>query len=98
MNPIGLVDFADLFPFEDGKPVEFAFETFMSMVLDVRESNTATVKDVMNLRMNIKTSTNRDLRDKEALVKFETARLENYTRRIPEIFAEADVDQSGMLS
>ena len=69
MNPIGIVNFAELFLLEDGKPVEFAFETFMSTVLDVRESNTATVKDVMNLRMNIKTSTNRDLRDKEALVR-----------------------------
>ena len=59
MNPIGLVDFAELFLFEDDKPVEFAFEAFMSMVLDVRESNTATVKDVMNLRMNVKTSTSR---------------------------------------
>ena len=56
MNPIGIVNFAELFLLEDGKPVELAFETFFSMVLDLRESNTATVKDVMNLWMNIKTS------------------------------------------
>ena len=36
--------------------------------------------------------------DKEALVKFETARLENYTRHIQEISADADTDKSGMLS
>ena len=66
MNPIGIVNFAVLFLFEDGKPVELAFETFLSMVSDLRESNTPTVKDVMNLRMNIQTSTNQDLKKDKA--------------------------------
>ena len=52
MNPIGIVNFAELFLLEDGKPVELAFETFLSMVLDLRESNTATVKDVMKTAAN----------------------------------------------
>ena len=36
--------------------------------------------------------------DKEALVKFETARLENYTMHIQEFSAETGTDKSGMLS
>eukprot|EP00928_Gymnodinium_smaydae_P079631 TRINITY_DN63509_c0_g1_i1.p1 TRINITY_DN63509_c0_g1~~TRINITY_DN63509_c0_g1_i1.p1 ORF type:complete len:510 (+),score=91.75 TRINITY_DN63509_c0_g1_i1:72-1601(+) len=58
VNPLGIVDFAELFFFEDGQPIELTFDKFMEMVLDLRESNTATVKDVLNLWMQIKTSTN----------------------------------------
>ena len=36
--------------------------------------------------------------DKEALVKFETACFENYTRHIQEFYTEADTDKSGVLS
>lgn len=49
VDPIGIVDFADLFFLEDGKPIELTFEQFMEMVLDLRGSNGATVKDIMNL-------------------------------------------------
>merc|ERR1719387_3166303 len=61
VSPLGIVDFAEMFFFEDGKPIELSFENFMEMVLDLRESNIATVKDVHNFWMKIKTSCNRQV-------------------------------------
>merc|ERR1719420_895752 len=63
VSPTGIVDFAELFFFEDGEPIELPFEAFMEVILDLRESNTCTVKDMLNLWMKIKTGTNRDIRD-----------------------------------
>jgi uncharacterized membrane protein (GlpM family) len=63
INPVAMVDFAELFFFEDGQPIELTFEKFMGMVLDLRESNGATVKDVLNLWMQVKSSTNKDLKE-----------------------------------
>merc|ERR1711879_1053365 len=68
VNPLGIVDFAELFFFEDGHPVELSFDKFMEMVLDLRESNTATVKDVLNLWMQIKTTTNQQVKEVEMQV------------------------------
>merc|ERR1719272_350308 len=59
VNAVGIVDFAELFFFEGGQPVELTFEAFMEVVLDLRESNTATVKDLLHMWMKIKTSTNK---------------------------------------
>eukprot|EP00928_Gymnodinium_smaydae_P011597 TRINITY_DN14262_c0_g2_i1.p1 TRINITY_DN14262_c0_g2~~TRINITY_DN14262_c0_g2_i1.p1 ORF type:complete len:608 (-),score=116.40 TRINITY_DN14262_c0_g2_i1:195-2018(-) len=51
VDPIGLVDFADfIFDGEDGQKVELSFDQFMEVVLQLRGSNTATVKDVMTLQ------------------------------------------------
>jgi voltage-gated sodium channel len=61
VSPVGIVDFAELFFFEDGKPIELKFETFMEVILELRETNTATVKDMLNLWMKIKMNTNKDL-------------------------------------
>jgi hypothetical protein len=63
VSAVGIVDFAELFFFEDGAAIELSFEEFMECVLDLRASNTATVKDVLDLWKKIKTTTN-----KEALV------------------------------
>jgi len=49
VDPAGVVDFAEMMFFEDSdpdKPVELPFDTFMEMILDLRCSNTATVKDI----------------------------------------------------
>jgi voltage-gated sodium channel len=61
VDPVSIVDFAELFFFEDGTPIELTFESFMEVVLDLRESNQATVKDMLNLWMKIKMSTNKDI-------------------------------------
>merc|ERR1712039_609054 len=44
-----LVDMAEDFFIEDGSFVAVSFQDFMSMVLDLRGGQTATVKDVMSL-------------------------------------------------
>eukprot|EP00747_Dinoflagellata_sp_TGD_P145478 gnl/TRDRNA2_/TRDRNA2_176591_c7_seq14.p1 gnl/TRDRNA2_/TRDRNA2_176591_c7~~gnl/TRDRNA2_/TRDRNA2_176591_c7_seq14.p1 ORF type:complete len:573 (+),score=112.80 gnl/TRDRNA2_/TRDRNA2_176591_c7_seq14:31-1719(+) len=49
VDPEGMVDMAEDFFFEDGKPVNVTFQDFMGMVLDCRGGQQATVKDVMSL-------------------------------------------------
>lgn len=52
VDPAGIVDFAELMFFEDGdhaKPKDLPFDQFMEHVLDLRDSNTATVKDIKYL-------------------------------------------------
>lgn len=52
VDVIGLMDFTD-FIFKDGK--ELSFPDFMDMVLQLRGSNNATVKDVVDLRKHLTT-------------------------------------------
>merc|ERR1719160_708627 len=59
VNPVGVVDFAELFFFEDGHPIELEYDVFMEKILDLREANDATVKDVLNIWNQVKTTTNR---------------------------------------
>eukprot|EP00746_Dinoflagellata_sp_MGD_P004486 gnl/MRDRNA2_/MRDRNA2_108669_c0_seq1.p1 gnl/MRDRNA2_/MRDRNA2_108669_c0~~gnl/MRDRNA2_/MRDRNA2_108669_c0_seq1.p1 ORF type:complete len:502 (-),score=76.32 gnl/MRDRNA2_/MRDRNA2_108669_c0_seq1:155-1660(-) len=60
VNPVGIVDFAEFFFFEDGTAVELTFEDFMECILDLRASNAATVKDVLDLWKKIKTTTSKE--------------------------------------
>mmetsp|Transcript_954 Transcript_954/g.1919 ORF Transcript_954/g.1919 Transcript_954/m.1919 type:complete len:642 (+) Transcript_954:54-1979(+) len=57
VNPMALIDFADLMFFEDQELLELSFEEFMEKVIDMRGSNTATVKDTLHLWMSIKKHT-----------------------------------------
>jgi len=69
VDPIGLVDFAELFFVKEGECVELDFPDFMEMVLDLRDSNTATVKDVMSLWKQISRvwgDASRDLKELKA--------------------------------
>merc|ERR1711879_957220 len=61
VNPIGIVDFAELFFFDEGSQIELEFHSFMNMILDLREDNIAKVKDVLNIWRQIKFSTNADV-------------------------------------
>mmetsp|Transcript_102859 Transcript_102859/g.219976 ORF Transcript_102859/g.219976 Transcript_102859/m.219976 type:complete len:317 (+) Transcript_102859:1-951(+) len=81
ISPIGLVDFAELFFFEDGQPVELSFDAFMSQVLCLRESNAATVKDVLNVWMQIKTTTNRQIKELRQSV---DSRLDSLAKKVDE--------------
>eukprot|EP00929_Paragymnodinium_shiwhaense_P006900 TRINITY_DN110853_c0_g1_i1.p1 TRINITY_DN110853_c0_g1~~TRINITY_DN110853_c0_g1_i1.p1 ORF type:complete len:732 (+),score=126.78 TRINITY_DN110853_c0_g1_i1:135-2330(+) len=49
VDPVALIDMAPLFFYEGGRQVDMPFEQFMELVLDLRGTNKATVKDVMNL-------------------------------------------------
>eukprot|EP00929_Paragymnodinium_shiwhaense_P092324 TRINITY_DN5219_c0_g1_i1.p1 TRINITY_DN5219_c0_g1~~TRINITY_DN5219_c0_g1_i1.p1 ORF type:complete len:552 (-),score=133.78 TRINITY_DN5219_c0_g1_i1:112-1767(-) len=51
VDPICVVDFADML-FMDSPSISFS--AFMEMLLDLRGANTATLKDVMNLSMQLK--------------------------------------------
>eukprot|EP00747_Dinoflagellata_sp_TGD_P085875 gnl/TRDRNA2_/TRDRNA2_163051_c1_seq2.p1 gnl/TRDRNA2_/TRDRNA2_163051_c1~~gnl/TRDRNA2_/TRDRNA2_163051_c1_seq2.p1 ORF type:complete len:143 (-),score=45.02 gnl/TRDRNA2_/TRDRNA2_163051_c1_seq2:237-665(-) len=55
VDPVGLVDFADfIFDDEDGGDSELEFGQFMEVVLQLRGSNNATVKDIVDLRKFVK--------------------------------------------
>eukprot|EP00746_Dinoflagellata_sp_MGD_P009192 gnl/MRDRNA2_/MRDRNA2_118584_c0_seq1.p1 gnl/MRDRNA2_/MRDRNA2_118584_c0~~gnl/MRDRNA2_/MRDRNA2_118584_c0_seq1.p1 ORF type:complete len:496 (-),score=95.17 gnl/MRDRNA2_/MRDRNA2_118584_c0_seq1:589-2076(-) len=73
VSPVGIVDFADMFFFEDGVELKLTFEDFMECVLDLRESNIATVKDVLELWKKMKQTTIREV----ALVKKHVDELSN---------------------
>lgn len=50
VDPVGMMDFAETFFTDDkGESIEIEFERFMEMVMDLRSSNTTTVKDIMNV-------------------------------------------------
>lgn len=66
VSPVGVVDFAELFFFEDGNPVDLTFETFMEVILDLRETNQCTVKDLLHVWMKIKRTTNKEIKDIKA--------------------------------
>lgn len=81
VDPVCVVDFAELFFYEDGQPVELTFEGLMEMMLDLRSSNVATVKDMLNFWMKWKRTTNKAITDSrltldsvrsESLAKIET--------------------------
>jgi len=81
VSAVGIVDFAELFFFEDGKPVDLTFEAFMEVILDLRQTNNCTVKDMLHVWMKIKRTTNREIKDaKTSADKFSQAFNEKATR------------------
>eukprot|EP00747_Dinoflagellata_sp_TGD_P142901 gnl/TRDRNA2_/TRDRNA2_176311_c0_seq1.p1 gnl/TRDRNA2_/TRDRNA2_176311_c0~~gnl/TRDRNA2_/TRDRNA2_176311_c0_seq1.p1 ORF type:complete len:482 (+),score=110.72 gnl/TRDRNA2_/TRDRNA2_176311_c0_seq1:76-1521(+) len=96
VDPAGLVDFADLFFLEDGEYVELEFHRFMEMVLDLRDSNNSTVKDIMNLwtqisgRFNVVKEEVKDVRDTVSLCDKETReQIKKIERLTVELVTEA---------
>eukprot|EP00927_Polykrikos_kofoidii_P083262 TRINITY_DN8487_c1_g2_i1.p1 TRINITY_DN8487_c1_g2~~TRINITY_DN8487_c1_g2_i1.p1 ORF type:complete len:610 (-),score=116.47 TRINITY_DN8487_c1_g2_i1:220-1962(-) len=60
VDPVGLVDFADfIFCGQDGEEIELSFEDFMEVVLELRGSNMAKIRDVMNLQRVIRQEVSR---------------------------------------
>jgi len=102
VNPIGIVDFAELFFFEDGQPVELPFEKFMELVIDLRESNSATVKDVLNLWMKVKTSTNKDVlqvkHDVDALAQKLEDKTDAFKKRMDEKTEQIEAQLAAVLT
>lgn len=68
VNPVSIVDFAELFFFEGDEEISLSFEEFMEVILELRESEGATVKDMLNLWKKIKTSTNKEIADAKKMV------------------------------
>merc|ERR1712232_1008278 len=77
VNPLGIVEFAELFFFEDDRPVELGFDSFMEMVLDLREDNKATVKDVLDLWRRIKDTTSQDIKGMQSQLTAMQNKIEN---------------------
>jgi len=89
VDPVSIIDFIELFFSENDKPIELTFESFMEVVLDLRESNQATIKDMLNLWMKIKMSTNKEITNcKKA--------LESLARRTDEKIASVDAAHDRM--
>jgi voltage-gated sodium channel len=82
VNPLCLVEFAELFFFEGNVPIKLSFEGFMEMVLDLREDNEATVKDVLNLWMRLKQTTHKDLKKLDQKVSDLNCQLDTRTSKI----------------
>jgi len=87
ISPVGLVDLAELFFFENGNPVELPFEEFMTLVLSLRNTSPATVHDILNMRMEIKTTTNRQIRGVGDSVDF---RLDSLTEKVDALTQKVD--------
>lgn len=56
VDPVGLVDFVEVF-FQDehGRLKELSFQSFFELVLDLRSSNVAKLRDIMNLSKQLTT-------------------------------------------
>merc|ERR1719163_2231847 len=70
VDVVGLVDFADHI-FQDG--VELSFVDFMELVLQLRGSNGATVRDIVYLRKQIGNQTHDLLSDLEGMLNKQSA-------------------------
>eukprot|EP00929_Paragymnodinium_shiwhaense_P120734 TRINITY_DN9276_c0_g2_i1.p1 TRINITY_DN9276_c0_g2~~TRINITY_DN9276_c0_g2_i1.p1 ORF type:complete len:323 (+),score=99.26 TRINITY_DN9276_c0_g2_i1:2-970(+) len=88
VDPVGAVDFAEMFFVENGKFIELSFGRFMELMLDLRSTNVATVKDIMNLwkqaEWKIQECDRETKRNKEKLedLAFELAELKRSVARI----------------
>eukprot|EP00930_Biecheleria_cincta_P081679 TRINITY_DN7092_c0_g1_i1.p1 TRINITY_DN7092_c0_g1~~TRINITY_DN7092_c0_g1_i1.p1 ORF type:complete len:477 (-),score=66.77 TRINITY_DN7092_c0_g1_i1:171-1601(-) len=90
VDPVGMMDFAEMFFMnEQGELVELEFDKFMEMVLDLRASNNATLKDVMNLgkQVNVKLALNQKALEGEVLKldKRMTANFERVEKQLSDI-------------
>jgi hypothetical protein len=64
VDATSMIEIAEDFFFnDDGTPINLEFEEFMAIVMDLRQSQTATVKDVMSLRKRVNKKFT-DLKDK----------------------------------
>lgn len=55
VDPVILIDMVDVLFVVDGEPVELTFEELITAILELRGSNVATVKDIMNMWKKIST-------------------------------------------
>merc|ERR1712176_544327 len=54
VDPMGFLDFGEIYFFDDEKPVNLKFDEFMTMIMDLREGNQATVKSLLNMWLKVK--------------------------------------------
>jgi len=98
VDVVGLVDFADVI-FEDGAQ-ELSFEKFMDIVLQLRGTNTASVKDIVELRKLVRTNniqTNHLLARIEGRICSQAPKPGHVTPSLTTVsFDSADLDRLGI--
>jgi voltage-gated sodium channel len=82
VNPVGIIDLAELFFFDEGEQIELEFDGFMEMILDLRSSNSCKVKDVLNIWRRIKFTTNSELDNLNGKIDRVKKKVEEGTDRI----------------
>jgi len=82
VDPVGMMDFAEIFFMDDkGRIIELQFERFMEMVMDLRSSNNATLKDIMNLGKQVNIKFDQQKKDVKSELQSLDAKMEaNFTR------------------
>jgi voltage-gated sodium channel len=89
VNCTGFVDFAELYFFQDVEPMSLTFDEFMDMVRDLRDTNYAKVKDVLNLWKNVQDTGVKDVQEMhEQLVSMQvnvTAKLESLDSKVQDL-------------
>lgn len=79
VDPIGLVEYAEHMFFKDGQPIQLEFYDFMELVLDLRGSNRATLKDLKVLWKQVcpkLARTGKDIQEARDEMTQDAARLE----------------------
>lgn len=93
VDPVSIIDFADLFFLRDGETVDLPFKDFMDFVLDLRGTNILAVKDIHTVYNNASAkllNTNADVAElREAMDE-----LQSQTRQMRVQRAKLDVDLS----
>jgi voltage-gated sodium channel len=77
VDPISVVDFTDHFFIKDGKECDLPFEQFMELLLDLRSSNEATVKDMWYLWKQVQPKLEQHIADVSTLRQSLDAMLTN---------------------
>jgi len=88
VSPVGIVDFAELFFFDNGMPIELTFEAFMEVILDLRDSNRATVKDMLMVWMKMKQSTHVEVKEQKRAMQGFSQSFEEKTQEITDCTKE----------
>eukprot|EP00930_Biecheleria_cincta_P051315 TRINITY_DN3647_c0_g1_i1.p1 TRINITY_DN3647_c0_g1~~TRINITY_DN3647_c0_g1_i1.p1 ORF type:complete len:520 (+),score=92.53 TRINITY_DN3647_c0_g1_i1:143-1561(+) len=86
VDPVGMMDFAEAFFLDEkGQPTEKSFEEFMGMVLDLRASNGATLKDIQNLVKQVNHRFAANQKAFESRIEALEGELRESTRRIEDV-------------
>lgn len=89
VNPLAVVDIAELIFFDGEEPIDLTFEVFVDTILDLRDTRIASVKDVVNIWKQIKTTTNFDLAQLHSDVRALEQKLDYRTDKLEQQLSSA---------
>eukprot|EP00930_Biecheleria_cincta_P082870 TRINITY_DN72512_c0_g1_i1.p1 TRINITY_DN72512_c0_g1~~TRINITY_DN72512_c0_g1_i1.p1 ORF type:complete len:591 (+),score=119.86 TRINITY_DN72512_c0_g1_i1:126-1898(+) len=82
VNPLQVLDLADLFFFEDGEPIQLRFEDFIDVIMSLRESNEAKVKDIWHLWVQYRNARRKDVMEQEAKLQEMNKKIERVSTQL----------------